>query len=90
MLKDRFKPIRKKFPEYREVIDCLLMFDEDFQEICNDYEVYRRALEDPRLLEQNSDFRLLCSELEDEMLSRLNRFPTTGSTFDEELSITIS
>ena len=89
-MKGKFAQIRAMFPERRELIDCLLIFDEDFQEVCQDYEDVLRALDNPRLLEYSSDIRLLCKELEDEMLSRLNRFSTTGSVGTEDPSITIS
>jgi hypothetical protein len=89
-MNEKFSQIRAMFPERRELIDCLLIFDEDFQEVCQDYEEVLRALDNPRLREYSSDIRLLCRELEDEMLSRLNRFSTTGSVGSEDPSITIS
>jgi hypothetical protein len=87
---EKFAQIRAMFPERRELIDCLLIFDEDFQEVCQDYEDVLRALDNPGLREYSSDIRLLCKELEDEMLTRLNRFSTTGSVGNEDSSITVS
>ena len=89
-MEDRFNAIRSMFPERRELIDCLLIFDEDFQEICQDYEDLLNALDHPGLLEYIADIRLVCKELEEEMLSRLNRFSITGSHLDEESSFTVS
>ena len=84
LVNERFDPIRSNFPEYREIIDCLLIFDEDFREICRDYEDILRAMRVPEMRQ------LLCRELEDEMLSRLNRFTTAGRRVREEVSITVS
>ena len=89
-MEDRFKAIRSMFPERRELIDCLLIFDEDFQEICQDYEDLLKALDRPGLLEYVADIRLVCKELEEEMLCRLNRFSTNGTVPDRESSFTIS
>ena len=82
--------IRSMFPERLELIDCLLIFDEDFQEICQDYEELLQALDDPGLLEYVADIRLACKELEEEMLSRLSRFSRTGTAAHEESSFTVS
>jgi hypothetical protein len=90
MMKNRFELIRNLFPDRRQLIAYLRVFDEDFQEICKDYEECLRTLDDPNLQSDREEVRLLCEELEEEVLTRLNRFTTTGSTREEELSITIS
>ena len=89
-MEKRFKAIRSMFPERLELIDCLLIFDEDFQEVCQDYEDLLKALDNPGLLEYIADIRLVCKELEEEMLSRLNRFSVIRTVPDKESSFTIS
>ena len=72
-MSDRFDTIRNKFPDHRDAFDYLLTSNEDFLEICEDYEECARALADSRLERYSPEFRLLCNELEDEMLTWLIR-----------------
>ncbi len=80
MLQDRFAIVRRSIPEQAAAIDGLLAagdsvhFYADFVEACEDFEACERALAEPTLQDYAQEFRLLRSEIEDEIRRYLQRY----------------